>query len=301
MLRPLDPRCQVVQFHSRLSDDDFRRLADFMTPHPDVCLRAYGSYDRSISDLDFLRHFPSHRSFQVDVSDLRSIDGLGYLPTTVRDLGLGRTAARLSLAPLARFTELRRLYLEGHTKDIDVLGHLGTVTSLTLRSITLPDLTPLRPLTRLRAFELKLGGTRNLAALPDIGRLEYLEIWQVRGLNDLSPISGVVSLEWLALQSLKQVTALPDMTRLATLGKVYLTTMKGLRDLTPLAAAPALERVGLFDMGHLVVEDLDPLKNHPTLREVRLGLNSNRKNAAGQELLGLPTFEDWTPHPAIKG
>jgi hypothetical protein len=46
---PLDPRCQVVQFQSALSDADHRTLAE----HPSVELRAYASYDGSIRDLEF--------------------------------------------------------------------------------------------------------------------------------------------------------------------------------------------------------------------------------------------------------
>ena len=34
MLRPLDPRCETVQFQSLLTDDDFERLAEFLHKYP---------------------------------------------------------------------------------------------------------------------------------------------------------------------------------------------------------------------------------------------------------------------------
>jgi hypothetical protein len=73
LLRPLDSRCRVVQFDSLLTDDDFRRLADFMRQYPDVGLRAYGSYDDSITDLDFLRFFAKLKRFYADVLELQDL------------------------------------------------------------------------------------------------------------------------------------------------------------------------------------------------------------------------------------
>ena len=46
----------------------------------------------------------------------------------------------------------------------------------------------------LRALDLKLGGTRDLRLLSRIGRLEYLELYMVRGLDDLEPIALMISL-----------------------------------------------------------------------------------------------------------
>ena len=72
--------------------------------------------------------------------------------------------------------------------------------------------------------------------------------------------------------------------------------MKGLRDLRPLATAPALERVELIDMRHLVPEDLRPLVGLPNLRSVTPGLGSRRKNEAAAAMLGLPSIHtpfDW--------
>jgi hypothetical protein len=51
----------------------------------------------------------------------------------------------------------------------------GNFTSLTLRSITLPDLSLLLPLSQLRALDIKLGGTRDLTLLPQIGALSVVK------------------------------------------------------------------------------------------------------------------------------
>jgi hypothetical protein len=301
MLSPLDSRCRTVQFNRAMTDADYRTLADFLLDHPSVCLRAYGSYDGSITDLDFLRFFPSLRRFSADAlyHSLANIEGLGYLPADAVMLGVGRTKKRLSLEPIARFSALRRLHLEGQTKDIDAVSELRSLISLTLRSITLPDLSLLRPLTQLRALDLKLGGIRDLALLPQIGRLEYLEVWMVKGLCDLAPIADVASMEFLLLQSLRQVVALPTLAKLDRLTHVWLETMKGLTDLAPLATAPARRQVAIVDMGHLQPEDLSVLATSRSIQNVRAGLGSRRKNDQVARLLPPSAPPDWTRPAAL--
>ena len=294
-LAQLDARPEVIQFSSALTDTDYAVLGAWFAGQPAKTLRAYGSYDGTITNLDFLRHFPTLRSFQADAlfNSLANIDGLGYLPDDVDFIGLGRTKKRFSLGPLARFPKLRRVYLEGQSKDIEVVSHLRRLRSVTLRSITLPDLALLRPLTNLRALDLKLGGTRDLSLLPELQSLQYLELWMVKGLSDLSPISQMPSLEYLFLQALRQVELLPQMTELVALRRLWLETMKGVTDLAPIRQAPSLRQLAVVDMGHLAPETFAPLLGHPTLESLRFGLGSTRKNEAVRRIIDLPNEGDW--------
>lgn len=288
-LTPLEPQCTMVQFASRLSDDDMRLLADFLAGYPDVGLRVYGSYDRSITDLDFLRFFPRLRKFSVDaIYELADLEGIGHLSPELEKLVIGRTRSKsFSLRTLTRFPHLRELYLEGHQKDIEAIGRLTSLEDLTLRSITLPDLSALLPLTRLVSLDVKLGGTRELGLLPGIGRLEYVELWMIRGLTDVSPLATVPTLTGFHLQALKNVTRLPSFRGADSLRSATLLTMKGISDLSPLAEAPNLESIGILDMGHLQPEALKPFVGHPTLRRARIGLGSDRKNADAWDMLPL--------------
>jgi hypothetical protein len=70
--------------------------------------------------------------------------------------------------------------------------------------------------------------------------------------------------------------------------------MKGIRDLRPLATAPALRELLLADMPQLQPENLEPLVGHKTLRAVTARLGGAKKNADAPALLGLPDVEfDW--------
>jgi Leucine-rich repeat (LRR) protein len=291
MVRPLDPPCEVVQFNSLPSDKDLLRLAELMERHPDVALRAYGGYDGTIDNLEFLRFFPQLRRFHADAlryREFNDIDGLRYLPENLVELTLGRTRRRFSLAPLSRFRSLRRLYLEGNPKDVDVISTLTMLEDLTLRSLTLPDLSILLPLRRLRSLDIKLGGTRDLGLLPELAPLAYLELWMIRGLEDISPVAELASLQYLFLQDLARIDRLPDLSRMTSLRRIDINGLKRLTDLSPLLSAPALEELYLVKSAHLRPEHLECLVGHPTLRAAAIALGSKRKDAAADKLLPLP-------------
>jgi hypothetical protein len=298
MLRPSATGRGVVQFSSLLADDEFRRVAEWLRAYPRMTLRAYGGYDGSIRDLEFLRFFPTLRRFAADAlwDRIESLDGLRHLPDDLEELGLGATRRPLRLSPLRRFRDLRSLFVEGPVHEIDVLSDLTAIDDLTLRSVTLPDLSLLLPLTKLRSLDLKRGGTKDLRLLPRIGQIRYLELWLIRGLTDLDPIGEMTGLRSLFLQALSAVRRLPDLSRCVALRRVHLETMKGLSDLAPLATAPALRDLVLIDLRQFGVADLEPLRNAPALRAVNLGFGSVRKNDAGQAFLGLPRVsapDDW--------
>lgn len=290
MLRPFVAASGRVQFESMLTNDDFATLGEWMSTQPQIGLRAYGSYDGSIADLEFLRFFPQLTTFSADAlwGSLRTLNGLRHLPADLVDLGIGSTKVRLDLADLGRFRALQSLHLEGQTKNINIIASLTSIDELSLRSITLPDLDLLAPLTRLRSLDIKLGGTTNLAGLSAFDQLRHLELWMIKGLRDLTSIGGLVSLRYLFLESSRQVTALPSLAHCADLVRVHLQNMKGINDLSPLATAPNVREIILSDMGHLDPTALSALKNHPTLTGVSAGLGSIRKNTQAEQLLNLP-------------
>jgi hypothetical protein len=293
MLEPLDPRCQVVQFSADLQEREYVQLARFIADYPSVKLRAWGG----VSSLDFLQHFRAARRFQADLWNLDSWDGLQYLPPELESLTLGRTKKSLSLRILQRFSNLTQLFLEGHVKDISVLSDLTSIQDLTLRSITLSDLSVLLGMKRLWSLDLKLGGTKDLRLLPQLESLKHLELWMVRGLDNLDPIASLGNLQFLTLQALRQVEALPAFDSLTKLRRVILETMKGLRDIRPLASAPSLEELLVIDMGHMQPDDFRPLVGRRHLRYVSIGLGSRKKNEAVASLFPnaehgeLPEFQ----------
>ena len=284
-LRPLDPRCRVVQFDRPLADREFDRVAGFMTKYPNVPLRAYGL----VPDLEWLSHFPTLRRVNVDCCEgsLLSIDGLRHLPPDLIEFDLGRPARRLSLAPLARFTQLQQLRLDGDFAEYATISRLRELREVFLASSKLKDLNLLSDMPHLSRVGLQNGGTTDLDELQTLPQLEHLSLSQVRGLTNLSVIGRLSGLHSLELDSLRHVSGLPDLSGLTRLTDVVIRNMASLTDLEPLARLPKLERL-TFQQMRLSVEQVAVLKDHPTLQAVSLGIGSLRREAQAQELLGLP-------------
>lgn len=206
----------------------------------DCLLNATGTeHISSLSKLEKL----SVGIYNLDNFDfLQSID-----PEALTDLSLEAAATKkIGLRVLERFSGLKRLYIEGHQKDIETISSLNRLEDLTLRSVTLGSLDFLDGIPNLWSLDIKLGGTTNLAALRKLETVKYLELWQIKGLTDLSPISEMTGLQFLFLQSLRNVTQLPDCSKLISLRRVRLETMKGVTDLSPLETAPKLEELMHF-------------------------------------------------------
>jgi hypothetical protein len=151
-----------------------------------------------------------------------------------------------------------------------------------------PDLKLLLPLKNLWSLDITLGGTKDLQLLPQIGGLKHLELWMIKGLQDIDAIGKTTTLQNLFLQALKNVTTLPSFRNLRSLRRVTLDTMKGLTDLSPIADAPALEQLLVVAANQFQPDDFKSFIDHSTLKSAMIGLGSIRKNERAQQLLGLP-------------
>jgi hypothetical protein len=236
-LRPLEPHERWIWIRKSLDPADYRRIAGLCEHRDDVGLWI----NNTDEDLSLLEFFTSVRRIRVGNLRLRCLAGLEHASDFLEVLWIGDTLRKPALEPIRRFADLRELHLDGHTKNVDVLRDLTKLERLRLRSMTLPDLDVLRPLNGLRSLELHLGGTTNLAALPEIGRIRHLDISHVRRLTDLSCLGSMLHLQRLCLQAMRSVSELPSLAGAVSLRRVALANMKGLVDLTPVAEAPALE------------------------------------------------------------
>ena len=309
-----------IQFAEPPSRDALETLeTEILRKRPDFEVRFYGFY-RSECDLGFLQFIPSVSKLvvnclagpvrnverigdlqrltglKVGIAQLRDFSFLERLPPLLETLHLEEAqSTKLSLRPILRFPRLQSLYIERHHEDLEVIGTLPNLHNLVLRSITVSSLTFLTSLLGLRVLHLKLGGTTNLDALPDLLNLRELEMWRVRKLKDIGVVARMPKLETLMLQDLPNVTDVPSLARCSSLKAVYITHLKSLEDLSPIAEAPNLEHFALTGATKCQPDVFKPFVDHKTLRDIHVGLGSSQKNRAVHEMFAGSRIEVKPP------
>ncbi len=304
-----DKELKVLQCSSPLTSRSWKLLNDeFFTRRPEVELRVYGFYS-SVCDFVFtsgmnnVHHFSADclmdglgvehiaamenlESLGIGIFHLNSFRFLDVVTPRLKRLFLGRTQShKPDLAPLSRFTFLEKIYIEGQQRNIEVISQLENLQDVTLRSISTPDVSYLTPLRHMWSLDIKLGGIKNLDATKGMENIKYLELWQIKGLSDIGFISTLTGLQYLFLQSLRQVAALPSLNRLGKLRRIHLENMKGLKEIGSLESAPALEEFAHWYAQNMQPEDYLPLLRNPSLKRAAVGFGSERKNSRFSELL----------------
>lgn len=274
----------------------------------DIELRIYGLHNGPC-DLSFLRNVSNVKRLSLDYIDdaigieyISSLQGLKRLnigiyhldsfkfletiPDRLEHLYLLATYSKKpDLKYISRFTGLKRLFVEGHTKGIENISSLLDLEDVTLKSIYTPNINYLASLKKLWTLEIKLGGIRDCTAIEGMGNIKYLELWQIRGLESIEVISSLEGLQNLFLQSLPQVRSLPSLERLKKLRRISLHNMKGLVDLSALEQATALEEFILTDGMNQVPSQLTPLLSLPNLKGAVAKFGSDKKNTEFETMI----------------
>lgn len=284
---------------------------------PQLELRVY-DFDGAVCDLSFLKHLDNVRHFSADclqqatgmqhlaslnqlhslaigIGELQDFDFLSRLPVdNLRTLYLGKTSsARPELQALARFSQLRTLYLEGQQKQIEVIAGLPRLHDLTLRSLKLERLDFLQGLPRLRLLDIKQCIVRDWSALQRMQGLQFLELWQIRGLGDLSFLSSMSGLQYLFLQALGQLGQLPGLAQLGKLRRVQLDTLRNLRDIDSLQQASALQEFIHIADRHWKPADYRDLLRMPSLKSAKVDFGNEKKNQVFRAMLSQQGLQEY--------
>jgi hypothetical protein len=295
------PKLDTVQFDRPVDPRSFDLLEERLFSHrPEVSLRVYGHYGTT-ADLSFVRRTPSLRRFFADclqdavgiehvaalprleeisvgILTLPSFDFLELLPADLLHLRLDETKSRRpSLDSVPRFTKLRTLSLDGHTRGLASLGALKKLETLRLRCLRAPDLSFLAELPMLRSLSFDLGSSDDLSAIGGARGLTYFELDWTKRIADLSFVSRLTKVERLILGRLAQVRELPDFSPLVKLTFLTIHTMKNLESLGPVAKAPALEIFSGGRCGKLGPSEVAAVLDAPRLRRASYYFGNRKK------------------------
>lgn len=312
-----NPRTKSIQFSEPLSINEIDLLEKVIySKRPEISLRIFGHYG-STCDLNVIERIPSLRSFSADclidaqgielVTQLANLEHLGVgilnldnfdfldrISPNLTELYIHQTRSKKpKIDSISRFSQLEYLFLDGQQNGIEALSSLKRLQKVVLRSISTKDIDYLKYLENLWSVDVKLGGIRNFDALTTLPNLKYLELWQVRDLDDLSFISKLPILQNLFLQSLKQVKALPDFTHNQSLRRIFMENLKGLQDLSSLRNASALGEFIYISAQNQLPENMLPALENPNLKKILCMFGSNKKNHHFKELVKQYNKEEY--------
>jgi protein phosphatase 1 regulatory subunit 7 len=255
----------ILQFVDRSYTDKI--LADInelcLAHDENLCIRFYGHYSEPF-DCNVLQKIPHVKCLYIDcmisannlhqvkkLLNLRSLclgifeieDPEILSASNLKDLteliiDTTKTKA-FNLGHLRGFRKLKSLRISGHTKNIDAIGVLSELETLTLYAIKKVPLHFINQLKQLKKLEILLGGRDNLNEL-ELNAIEHLDITWVRGLRDLSCLANFPQLKSLKIEDEIQLATLdfntiyPHLTEVKLYNCKKLETIEGLKNLPQL-------------------------------------------------------------------
>lgn len=314
-----DPYLEVIRVLEPLAKRDYENLEKHIFSKNNNVLLSKYDYVPDTTSLGFLQYVPSIKrlsiSNAINVTDsdklllLNNLEELSIvdceaelfeilriIKPELKALSVGKSLTKkLNIDFISRFSKLEYLFLEEHSKNIEEIGKLENLKEIVLRSVSVPNINFLKDLNKLWSIDIKLGGIKDFSILEQLPQVKYLELWQIKGLSDLSFISKMTGLQNLLLQSLTNVNALPSFINLPKLRRLSLMNLKGLEDFNALKTAPNLQDFFYTQIYQQQPEDLIPVLQNPKLKNAYVYFESNKKNTAFKELADSfgKQFSDW--------
>lgn len=231
-------------------------------------VRFYGHYSMSF-DCNALLQIPNVKTLYLDCLDhahhteaLARLENLYYLNLSIYELEDGeilrlKTLQSLrmltfvsqkktvNLEYLQEYAHLKILGVGGKVKDLNTIGQLNQLESLSLNSISKLPVNFINHLGQLRTLKFFLGGRENIREIEE-NEIESLEIVRVRGFNDIQNITKFRKLRRLLIEDQIQLGAIDFNGTLEDLEELALLNCKGLTSLTGLDQLPSLQTLRIY-------------------------------------------------------
>lgn len=315
-----DPYLKAIVLDG-LTNTEFENLEKYIFSKNSTILLSKTSkhFDEPL-DINFLRHIPSLKRLRIcDATSLASLDNVELMygleelsfyrfepevlellkaikPDNIKNISIESNLSKgYNIEFITKFYNLKSLSIEGPCKGVEAIGKLHDLEELVLRSISLPNIDFISNLSKLWSIDIKLGGIKDLTVLSQLPHIKYLELWQIRGLSDIAFISDMTELQNLHLESLINVHEFPSFEKLKKLRRIRLMNLKGLKHFDELKSAPNLQDFYYTMTNQHQAEDLLPVLQNPSLKNVYVYFTSDKKNKAFNELVKTygKQISDW--------
>jgi hypothetical protein len=295
----------IIQASGYLRDETLEILNKRIFPQrKDIEFRIYGFYGHKTVDLSFLERLPDIERLGIDsipaVSNIQILSHLERLRTLHLDVfrlqdfsiiktlnsnldmlrisaGGGGLSFDFDCAWLARFTDLRALYLGKAKKNIQSLVEIESLENLTLRGITVQDISFINEL-QLTSLAVHWGAISCFEQLAGNTTISSIDLWRISKLQNLDFLGDMSGLESINLSQLKNVTSLPDLSKLTKLREIEIDELKNLDDISGLEYVKGLREVAIYSGFSMTPEAIMCLFRNPSIAEINCFTGSEKKN-----------------------
>jgi len=272
-------------------------------------IRFYGHYFQQF-DFNILNRIPHVQNLRIDIdstSTYKNIDTFSELQhlkildfgfchlkhidifqsenlTKLTELSVfGTKTKTLDLGFLRKCKDLTYLHIEGHKKNVDVVGELHKLEALSLRSLPDFSLDFVNYLKKLQSLSIFLGGRKNIDEIKTLG-IKTLGIGFVRGFCQLSNISRFQQLERLWVSDCIQLEELHFDATLPELQYVLIDNCKKLHSLTGMANLKKLQILNITQTD-IEFDSLIEQKLSKTLKSIFFRTKTRKRNDEIEQLL----------------
>jgi protein phosphatase 1 regulatory subunit 7 len=196
---------------------------------------------RSVKNIDNLKTLKYLNKIRLGIFELENLELLSFDNLkNVDELSIGDTKSKaLNLDYLKDYTNLRKLQIVGHTKNISVLSSLTQLKTLQLNSVSKVPISFVNDLKILETLSILLGSRANINEI-DENNIENLTIDWVRRFNDLSVIKKFKNLRTLHIENEIQLKDI-DFPALNLLEDVKILNCKSLNSIGGLERLDSLK------------------------------------------------------------
>ncbi len=248
-----EDKLKYIQISKELPDKAYQIVDRILAARPDMTFRIWGLISLKHYDISYLHRMPHlknliiscHLSSTPDLIDFSLLKGLplkslGLDTYDLKDYSfikdLSGDIEQLTVCAdakgrnvnfdcrwLLKFKKMKSLFLGSREKkNISCLSEMSSLKDLSIRGITLDDLSFLKDM-RLEKLSIYRNLNYDLSALGEVTTLKEIDLWRVERISNVDFLEKLTSLEKITLESLKHVTALPDLSGLKDLRSIELT------------------------------------------------------------------------------
>jgi hypothetical protein len=244
-----------------------------------------------VKNIQILTEFKDLKKLTLAVLRLKETEILKFLNChNLKDLSLGPTA--LNLEYLNRFENLTKLFLAGHKKNIEAIGELAHLESLSLASLGGNPVSFINRLKRLKRLSFLLGGRENINEIEG-GALEYLGIDRVRGFNDVGDISRFHQLKHFSISDNIRLPGIRFDKKLPSLEVLRIENCKTLSFIDGIEKLSSLKHMWIFktklDFENLIRQELPS-----SLKNFSFHTSRKKENNNIQSRLRIKGYEDYS-------